>query len=309
VENHENNSRESGLSKVIARNPEEEKNITAFFKRTMENQTSLPFEREKTESQTGVIEEILKYLPEFIKQYRGVPVMFSADNVHVIDPEKMSAEEKEKFKYMLRGAGTYDANDQKLISQYQPGDEKKNLKFAYSILHEIMHLESFQSYQQIKSHAITDRRLGISMVSYKDGKSYFLDINEAVTEELSKRFAEKYFGKMEVLQPELDKKDSWKRHLKPHAKHRGENLRYVEDVEGKSPTFFYHTYKDEREQLNELIADLYEKHKGRFESPEKVFDLFARACMTGKVLELARLIEDTYGKGAFRDLAEKTKQK
>ena len=36
---------------------------------------------------------------------------------------------------------------------------------------------------------------------------------------------------------------------------------------------------------------------------EELFDEFARAHFTGNYLPLARIIEDTFGKGAFREIA------
>lgn len=59
---------------------------------------------------------------------------------------------------------------------------------------------------------------------------------------------------------------------------------------------------------NSLIDDLYNKNAGSFASREEVFNLFARAVMTGRLLSVARLLEKTYGKGSFRELGEKTQK-
>ena len=56
-----------------------------------------------------------------------------------------------------------------------------------------------------------------------------------------------------------------------------------------------------------MIDDLYLKNKGSFESKEDVFDLIAKAVLTGRLLSVARLMEKTHGKGSFRKLGAETK--
>lgn len=66
-------------------------------------------------------------------------------------------------------------------------------------------------------------------------------------------------------------------------------------------------YPKERLQFDELIDKIYEKNREDedFKDREEVFNLFARATMSGRLLTLVRLIEKTFGKGAFRKLGEK----
>ena len=68
-------------------------------------------------------------------------------------------------------------------------------------------------------------------------------------------------------------------------------------------------YHDERQQFNALVDELYVKNKDDFESREQVFDLFANATLTGRLLTVARLIEKTFGKGSFRMIGERSADK
>ena len=68
-------------------------------------------------------------------------------------------------------------------------------------------------------------------------------------------------------------------------------------------------YHDERQQFNALVDELFERNKEDFESREQVFNLFAEATMTGKLLPIARLIEKTFGKGSFKMIGEKSADK
>jgi len=51
-----------------------------------------------------------------------------------------------------------------------------------------------------------------------------------------------------------------------------------------------------------VISEIYQRNKGEFGSEEEIFKTFAKAVLTGRLMELARLIDNTYGKGSFRKL-------
>jgi hypothetical protein len=65
-------------------------------------------------------------------------------------------------------------------------------------------------------------------------------------------------------------------------------------------------YHQERQQLNQLVDELYKKNSDSFASREQVFHVFAEATMRGALLPVARLIEKSFGKGSFRKLAERS---
>ena len=56
-------------------------------------------------------------------------------------------------------------------------------------------------------------------------------------------------------------------------------------------------------RFNLLLEEICKKNP-EFSSTDQVFDIFAKAVMTGKLLKVARLIEKTFGMGSFREIGE-----
>ena len=81
---------------------------------------------------------------------------------------------------------------------------------------------------------------------------------------------------------------------------------YVDRKESSRHDVHFYSYFKERAALKKLIQTLYEKNEDEFESEEEVFNLFAKAAISGRLLPVARLIEKTFGKGSFRELGEET---
>jgi hypothetical protein len=65
-----------------------------------------------------------------------------------------------------------------------------------------------------------------------------------------------------------------------------------------------HERYNERKRLQKLLGEIVEKSNGKFKDIDEVFDEFAKANFSGNYLPLARIIEDIFGKGSFRKLAE-----
>jgi hypothetical protein len=70
-----------------------------------------------------------------------------------------------------------------------------------------------------------------------------------------------------------------------------------------------HSYNDDRIIFHQLLNQLFVKNKDTFDSEEQIFNLFAKATLTGKLLPVARLIEKTFGKGSFRIMGIKSSDK
>ncbi|MDP1689917.1 MAG: hypothetical protein Q8L52_01810 [bacterium] len=64
------------------------------------------------------------------------------------------------------------------------------------------------------------------------------------------------------------------------------------------------TYQKEREALKLLATKLYEHNPSTFHSAEEVFGLFVKSAFSGDLLKIGRLIEDTFGVGTLRLIAE-----
>ena len=66
------------------------------------------------------------------------------------------------------------------------------------------------------------------------------------------------------------------------------------------------SYRSERERLYTMLEEIQKANSEEFKSTDEVFNVFARAQLSGRLLPLARLIEKTYGKGSFRKLGKET---
>jgi hypothetical protein len=60
----------------------------------------------------------------------------------------------------------------------------------------------------------------------------------------------------------------------------------------------------ERELLDGLLEKILNSSGGKFKNKEEVFNEFAKANFSGNYLPLARIIEDSLGKGSFRKIAD-----
>jgi hypothetical protein len=149
----------------------------------------------------------------------------------------------------------------------------------------MVHFNSFQSLQKGKEiyegkQVLDNRRLGLMIRS--GGFYHFRQLNEAVTEELAIRFTNRVARHLDYL------KDMW------------DVLRIGEFNSG--------IYSKEREELNNVINDIFEANNGEFSNREEVFRLFVDGAMKGRILPLARAYEKAYGRGSFQEFAEEQEE-
>jgi len=138
------------------------------------------------------------------------------------------------------------------------------------------------------------------------GMTLFSKYNEAITESLKTRFETENFGNIPSLEEKFREKNEWIASLAAEGSDTADDAEWLEHV-GENVIFHYNSYPDERQDFNNILRMIAHKNPDRFTSQEEVFDLFARAYFTGHVLEVARLIESTLGKGSFRKIGEETK--
>lgn len=230
-------------------------------------------EKEKEDRDVKIIDFVLKRMPDFIKEYGGTPVAVELEQVHLLDKKKFP---KNKLKD-TKGTGFFHLSDESLTVLYSHG----KLEMARSLVHELIHLNSFNSLNAVQDLEFETplgdrRRTGLAMDSQESIRDHFDWLDEALTEELTKRFDDEFL------------KDS------PLFRKAKKN----------SNTGFY---REAIKSMNILIDDLHEKNQLRFKNREEIFRLMVDGKMTGKVLDFARLIESTYGKGSFRKLASSRK--
>ncbi len=312
-EETEQPKRESGISRIIGVSLEQEKEIIESLKKPF----NLP-EEEKTPEQIEIIKNILDKIPNFIKKYRGIPVSLIPEQVHLLNKEDNNEEIQKK---VAEGADGFYHVESSSIGIL---DSKNDLQNAHTFIHEYMHLNSFESLElkEKDKKELATRRMGFQIASHKKNIAFFVDIDEAIIEELAIRFDKEYFKSIHGLSKKVEEREKYVKFLINHSPDRKDEFEGASFIVKEGDEFKVRNQRyEERKKLNKLIQEIYEKNPEEFSSTEEVFTIFAEAVMSGRLLKVARLIEKTcgegsfrktkrkYGEGSFRKLGEETKKK
>ncbi len=251
-------------------------------------------EREKTLEEKEIIEAVIKKLNVFLSQYGAKPLDIKETHVHVLDKSKMSDSDVEFIEKTFHGTMAFfeRRGQEVIVSGWKING---NLEFANAIVHELIHFLSYNSVivDDAARSGFAPHRLGLLAQSARleNNPIYFRELNEAVTEELTIQFFQ-YLKEVPVLAEEC------KIIEEAIEKYSDSDISAV-----RGEKIYSYAYLKERIRLNNLIKILYEKRKSDFSSEGEVFNVFARAAMTGEVKELATLVETTLGTGTFKKLA------
>jgi hypothetical protein len=316
--------KKSGVSRVLRADAEVFQDL---YHDILNNNVTRSYEVAKSPEWIEALKQINSFLREFVSGYGGEFVDVPAENIHVIDRRDLPSSIGDKAQEF---GGLYSPESQAIFifvdSSYS------NLKAAIRVVHELLHFNSFQSLQDAsrgkKFHLERDgddeeeliilgpRRIGFEIFSEKKNKVFFYNLNEAITEELIKRFDKRYFGRLALTKKEYEEREL--RRSEIAGKHledgdheiTADDLAVARDFEIKDgPPIKLregYGYSEERGKLNALIGEIYVKNSESFSSEEDVFKIFAEAVMTGRLLKVARMIEKTFGKGSFRQLGVDT---
>ncbi|MFA5986395.1 MAG: hypothetical protein WC819_03545 [Parcubacteria group bacterium] len=310
--------RKTTISRALMKNKEDEEKALEFFADLFENQEFYGFEREKTDDESEIIDAVNEKMKDFVERYGGIYTKITADHIHIIDQKKLSKSNWSRFRdedgsmcdglYIMEIQGA-------LINLFRHDDL---VKFAKVLSHELIHLQEYQTVhaqwqddEKSKLH-YHRRRDGMRIFGMQDkegGYGYFEMLNEAVTEELARRFAVENFADIPALEAGMNFRDETYPGFDETERISGTFVRelHKRGYEGMSKWGTADVYLEERQFLNKLIDQIYEKSSEQFASREDVFAVFAKAHFTGHLLPLARLIEKTMGKGYLRKLAEEQK--
>jgi hypothetical protein len=308
--------KQSGIDHISSVSSKEEEPLLLHFERTLREQRTDPFERQKNPEEREVIENILRDMPSFVWSFGGKPVRNPTEaNIHLIDTEKLSREQRKAIGAADVG-GVYDIETQSAIVLPK---EHSPLTTAQRIVHEVLHLNAFTSLSarekpppgrtplaEVEGKKLFPRRIGFSVFDVRQTRRFFRNIDEAVIEELSARFDRQYFANIPALAQEIEKREQVRTRVGAGAEEIAA-VTTVQEENGLWKTSIENwRYPKERGELRKLIGEIYQAHPGRFRSEEDVFSVFAKATLTGRLLEVARLVEATHGKGSFRRLGEET---
>lgn len=268
-------------------------------------------EREKTPWELRVIDLANSSSNELRRKYEMDDFNIPPTNIHIIKENEWP---KDKY-----DDAVYNSAFQAIAVREQPA----KIVFARKIFHDMLHFKSYNALQVTieKNPKIKDYRVGLT-VNTRDGKKrYFTNLNEAVTEELTKKFISRVsddsFFSQEINQTRniINKYPMAKTDLNEPLFN--EDTFYAEAESkkswhealgrlfGKQKIFTERfTYQNERNILKILVDKIFERSPEKFQDKEEVFEVFAKGMMTGNILPVGRLIEKTFGNGTLRRIGE-----
>ncbi|MCX6723872.1 MAG: hypothetical protein NT155_01700 [Candidatus Staskawiczbacteria bacterium] len=301
--------RTSGLMRVVGVSRGQEKTILKNVKTELfDKQAPYGIEREKSPEELEIISQISSCIPEFIEKYGGDPAPIKPEHVHIIDFDKvdlseLTEEQREKIDNAKNKVGGRYRPYKQAVSIFILPEMESRLYFAQRVAHELIHFNAFQSANYGSKDGKISSRVEGFVSTTKAEEDYFKGINEAVTEELTKRFDKEYFGSISVLADDIRERDSFSATVRVNPG----VVASLFVTKEKSTAGRPYAYREERKKLKGMMKDIQLKNPEQFQTREDVFNVFAEAYFTGKRLRVARLVEKTYGKGAFRKLGEETR--
>jgi hypothetical protein len=214
----------------------------------------------------------------------------------------------------------------KLSAFWTPGrqqiavcEQTNKLSLMEYVCHEIEHLARYNaiSYGRDPEGRVTIQETDrVGFTTFNGKKSYFLALNEAITQEVATRILKDELANNQYYADEMAESEQLKKKYSQRKvigmDERG-NKRYQSLADADALAFYEieegnlilvgYTYYRERRCLRCLI---YKIAKYSQQSSEVVFDMFDEATFTGNYLPVARLMHEIFGKGSFRKLGLNT---
>ncbi|MCK5080970.1 MAG: hypothetical protein KAQ63_02300 [Candidatus Moranbacteria bacterium] len=330
----------SSIDRIVGKAPEDAKKRIlnkmedVFKKQDLEN---LPYvgnlkdsEKEKTTEEIQILDFVNQATNGIRRKYGLSDLNVLAKNAHVILKEKW-----------IGGSGESGGNI--------PGQQCFVMKecssktdFMHTSFHEMLHFKSYTSLQVMEDDKnnleLTNYRVGLTTTTRDGERLLFSNLNEAVTEKITKRFL-KAQEKNPLIEKEAEAtKEALKEHVKSYDNLTGaaisdevyygklEDCKFnkvnkkkkeemakavgLDEAEEYFPDFGkefkgeFFSYKKERQMLDKLIEKILEKNLNKFKDSEEVFEIFAKGMMTGNILPIGKLIERSFGSGTFRKIGE-----
>lgn len=249
-------------------------------------------EREK------IVSEVIKAASETIREYAGKKVHIDRSRFIFLPVGTL----KEVDPGFQEHGGRTMLHLQEIVIEIDEDDS--NSEIADKVFHELMHLGSLyrMRYGEENPHPgmgnYYTERTGLKILD-SDGSTKFFDgLDEALTQKLSIKYLQ---GQKENPLYQSD--------FKLGEEVFGDRLKegvvtFRRNEAGERVPVMSHAYQDEIEATMEYIQGIYDLNQDRFTNVDQVWDVFFQAKFTGRLLQLAKLIEKTHGKGAFRHLGE-----
>ena len=277
-----------------------------------EKDTFAKLEYPKSEEQIKLINFANAETSRLMREAGVEPYDISLDNVHIIIPELY-----EKLAGNLGVAQAKRIKEVVLINA--EGVRNSPLVFALSVFHEFLHLKAHLSVEiQSKDgeEHKTVYRMGVTAESSQKnrfeakGHSHFKALHEAIVTETEKRMVAKVLSLPECKEEKewLDSAEAVD--LRKHISHDDhipeEDILWVDSQHINTRGIYFETfgYHTQTATLRYVYAEIQKQFPEKFKDVDAVHKVFLNANFTGKLLEIARLVEGTFGEGSFRVLGD-----
>lgn len=260
-----------------------------------QSRTLSPKERAKTPQELSIIHSILRAMYPFYAQYGAASLPITPNMIHLMQESEdlLIAGEFDPIKNRI------DLNDNNTHNIQNPN----YLAFAHRLSHELTHFFAYQVYSEDEQRNISLRRCGLRfIVEDKRITSLFDKLNEATTEQFNKTFF-RYFierTKNPIIKDALQEWDNSLINAYNNILLGPFDLHDIAYFSNGEPVSF--GYLSDRVVLQALWTAIYSRNINHIPNRRYVSNMFGRAYFAGQILDLARRVEGTFGKGNFRSM-------
>lgn len=266
------------------------------------------FEREKSSDDFEIIDYANVLTNKLGEKFNKSNLNIPYDNIYIIPSEAQWPKE------LGENTESYHVPLAQLIVIREP--EIKQLKnskliFLKNLIHEMIHFKSYGSIKKLEnSPEYNIYRSGLkSFKRENENAGYFGALDEGVVEELTI----KILGESKdfpLIKNEFEQTERYREALKAEKTEDGQNLidgdeLFINfDQDEESLQIICNGKIRERKILNQLIEKVYEKNKSQYKNKEEIFEVFVEAEMTGNIIKLGRLLDNSFGKKTLRKIAD-----
>ncbi len=280
--------------------------------------TNFENEREKSEDERRMFAWAAKNVNLLREKHGLEPIELDPKQVRIISGDHVKLGET-----ISTGAGGYSTMVETAFITDAEELGREGIGRLDTIQHELIHAGQYQSLQVGKGNEFMDYREGVGVVARRPDDSgeyrvYLRSLNEAITEENSRRLTldissgDPELGHV-VKKREAEFSEFMKfcennpNHGYPKALLGGDVLHSEINPENGRPKVSPFSYYDERQAMWKLFDTIHEKNPAAFpgksqgEAREEMFDMVTKASLDGNLLPFGRLMNDTFGRGTFRE--------
>lgn len=263
------------------------------------------FQREKTQEDLEIIRIVNEKTNILRRKFNLPDLNIPQENIYVIPYDAPWPEDFEGCSYFVPTLQLIVVREKNIGKSYF-----SKVVFAANLLHEMIEFKSYASAKKVSDSFFDICRAGLKIYRASDSnEAYFSNINEAIVEELGIRIFDKLKGH-ELLKFEITLTNQIKKNISEEKLAGFEFLLNDDiysiglDLENSMLLWSGFAYPRQRKILNNLVEKIYRRNADKFRESEQVFNMFANAVFTGRMVRVGRLIDKTFGKGAFRTIAE-----